>query len=55
MQVDGLNQLPDEKRPPDLIIWAGTPEQIDEWLEKVNNPRREKDSTFIISAKDIEG
>jgi hypothetical protein len=56
MQVDGLHQLEKEKRPPDLMIWAGTPEQIDDWLERVRNPNlRKQPENIYISELEIEG
>jgi hypothetical protein len=44
LQLDSLNELPAEKRPPDDILWEGTAEEIDEWLERVFN---KKESTGI--------
>lgn len=35
MQIDSLNELPQEKRPPDTIIWWGTPEELNRWLNSV--------------------
>lgn len=58
IQVDGLHQLDKEKRPPDLMIWSGSPEQIDDWLERVVNPTRgkPKPQQFIyISESEVEG
>lgn len=34
-QVDSFSELPDEKRPPDKIIWDGTSEELNEWFDKV--------------------
>jgi hypothetical protein len=53
-QIDNLNELPKEKRPPEDIIWEGTSEELDEWLEKVLG-NKDKDSTIKLSIKDIEG
>lgn len=50
-------ELPKEKRPPDTVLWWGTPEDLEEWLDKVLGTGREtKDDTidFIISQEDIE-
>ncbi len=55
-QVDNLNELPKEKRPPDDIIWDGTSDELDEWLDRVlSNPKNKETVEFIIKDKDIEG
>lgn len=54
-QIDGLNELPKEKRPPESIIWDGTPEEMEEWLDKVFDNKQQKDITFAINPKDVEG
>ena len=52
-QMDNLSQLPKEKRPPDDMIWDGTSDDIDEWLDKVFDVKeRNEDQTIIIT--DIE-
>jgi len=56
LQIDNLNELPKEKRPPDKILWSGTPEDLDDWLDKVlpskknNNP----DKKVYVDLKDVE-
>ena len=35
MQIDNLNQLPQDKRPPEWMIWDNSPEKIEEWIDKV--------------------
>jgi hypothetical protein len=42
-QIDGFNEIPKDKRPPDKIIWWGTPEEIEEWMEKVYPSRGKKE------------
>lgn len=34
-QIDTYNELSKEQRPPDNILWHGTPEDIEEWFDKV--------------------
>lgn len=52
-QIDNLNELPKDKRPPDDVIWEGTSEDLDEWLDKVLDTRKKQTEVeFII--KDIE-
>lgn len=54
-QIDSLMELPKEKRPPDIIIWWGTSEEIEEWLDKVMGSKNpEPDIGFIIQQEDIE-
>ena len=55
-QIDNLNELPKEKRPTEDIIWDGSSEELDEWLEKVLAPKGKAPQTeveFVI--KDVEG
>lgn len=51
MQVSGLQEIPKDKRPPELTIWDGTSEEIDEWLDKVYGTKEAVDpyrSEFLI-------
>jgi hypothetical protein len=50
--MDSFNELPSEKRPPDLMIWDGSPEEIDSWLESVFNKKR--DNKLEISIDKVE-
>lgn len=34
-QIDGLSELPKEKRPPESIIWDRPSEELDKWLDNV--------------------
>jgi len=52
-QIDNLNELPKEKRPPESMIWYGTSEDIDDWLERVFNKKQKQTTELIISA--VEG
>jgi len=52
-QIDNLNELPKEKRPPEFMIWYGTSEDIDDWLERVFNKKQKQTTELIISA--VEG
>jgi len=54
-QIDNLNELPKEKRPPQDVIWDGTSDDMDEWLETVLSSGGKKNTTevqFIVD--DIE-
>jgi len=53
IQVDNLNQLPKEKRPTVKMMWEGTSEEIDEFLERVCGKDEPTTTDIIIS--EIEG
>lgn len=46
-QIDNLNELPKEKRPPDKMIWDGDSDQISDWLDRVFKTTPEKDNLSI--------
>jgi hypothetical protein len=54
-QLDNLNELPKEKRPTEDIIWDGTSEDLDEWLEKVLDPKKKAQTEVEFVIKDVEG
>jgi hypothetical protein len=54
-QIDNLNELPKAKRPPDSIIWNGTGDELDDWLEKVLGGKETKETTFMIDTSKVEG
>jgi hypothetical protein len=54
MQIDNFNELPKEKRPPDDMIWNGTAEDIDDWIDKVFYDKKPDEATFVVSDRDIE-
>lgn len=45
-QIDNLNELTSEKRPPEIIIWDGTSEDIDRWLDRAFKTNK-KDEIFV--------
>lgn len=56
LQVSSLQEIPKEKRPPELTIWDGTSEDIEEWIDRVYGTKEAVDSyrtEFLID--DIEG
>ena len=59
MQIDNLMELPKEKRPSSKLIWEGSAEELEEWLEVVLNPDKKKKRTnvfeFVIPESQIEG
>jgi hypothetical protein len=46
-------ELPKEKRPPDEMIWDGTTEEMEDWLERVIKKNEPVENTFVID--DVEG
>ena len=52
-QIDGFNELPKEKRPPEKMIWDGTSDDIDEWLERVFKIGEKSDGLNLVIS-DIE-
>ncbi len=57
-QIDNLNELPKSKRPPDSIIWDGTSDELEEWLDKVmgDPKKRPQDRVqLIIKDNEVEG
>jgi hypothetical protein len=53
IQIDNLSELPKEKRPPDQLIWDGSSEELDEWIERVFN--KNESLTTEIDMADFEG
>ncbi|MHA2084949.1 MAG: hypothetical protein ACXABD_14420 [Candidatus Thorarchaeota archaeon] len=47
-QIDSFNELPKEKRPPDDILWYGTPEELDTWFDKVLDRNYEDPKKAVI-------
>jgi hypothetical protein len=55
-QIDSFSELPKEKRPPESMIWYGTPRDIDDWFKKVfkTNDKNPNEITLEISDEEIE-
>ena len=55
-QIDSYRELPREKRPPELMIWWGSSEEIDRWFDRVFDRKGKLDSSevFIINESEIE-
>lgn len=50
-------ELPNEKRPPEYLIWHGNQDKLEEWLdEKLHSRKKERkgDTLRIPHIKDIE-
>lgn len=52
-QIDNLMELPKDKRPPDKMIWDGTSSELDDWLERIFDDKKQQKAEFIID--EVEG
>jgi hypothetical protein len=52
-QVDNLMEIPKDKRPVDELIWEGTSEDLEEWIDKVFDRKEHQTAELIIS--EVEG
>jgi len=52
-QLDSLAELPKDKQPTPEIIWDGSPEDLDEWIDKVFD-RKNKDTVTEIDLSKVE-
>ena len=53
-QIDNLNDLPKEKRPPTDLIWDGTSDELDEWLDLVLSSHKKNPQEVEFLINDIE-
>jgi hypothetical protein len=53
-QIDNLSELPKEKRPTDEILWDGTSEELEEWIEKVLGENKKDNGLTKLIIDDIE-
>lgn len=53
MQIDNLNELEKSKRPPEMMIWDGTGDEIENWLDKVFGRKPDDKIELIISDSEI--
>lgn len=55
MQIDNLNELTKDKRPTDEMIFEGSNEELDRWLDRVLSGKEEqKEVVLNISDEDME-
>ncbi len=47
-------ELPKEKRPPEKILWDGTSEELEKWIDDVLDIKKEKKPGYVY-VDDIEG
>lgn len=55
MQIDNLNELPKDKRPPEIMIWEGTSDEIEHWIDRVFAGKQYGKANLIIDESKIEG
>lgn len=48
-QIDNLNELPSEKRPPDNILWHNNPDVLNNWIERVTGRKEDNAEQGIIN------
>lgn len=55
-QIDSFNEFPKEQRPPDSIVWDGTPEEIEDWFDRVLKRKKNKvaDQMITIDLDEVE-
>ena len=53
LQIDGYNELPKDKRPPNEMIWDGSPEELDDWMDTVFDRNKSQTVEFDISEDEI--
>jgi hypothetical protein len=53
IQLDNLNELEKSKRPPEMMIWDGTGDDIDNWLDRVFDRKSDDKIELVISDNEI--
>jgi hypothetical protein len=54
-QLDNLNELPKDKKPPESIIWDGDSDELEEWLENAFSDKKDNKIEFNLKPSEIEG
>ena len=53
-QIDSLNELPEEKRPTEKTIWDGSPEELEDWIDKVVRNKQKQTVDIELTDGDME-
>ena len=53
VQIDNFNELEKTKRPPEMMIWDGTGDEIEDWLDKVFGRKAPDTIELVISDSEI--
>ena len=54
MQIDNLSELEEDKRPTEDMIWEGTPEELEIWLDRVIRGKEKKELEFLIKEEEVD-
>lgn len=46
-QLDSLSEFPKDKRPPEMMIWTGSSDDIENWIDKVYDLKKQKESDTV--------
>jgi len=53
-QIDSLSELPKDKRPPEKMIWDGSPEDMEDWIDNVVFGKAQGNIDILIDEVDFE-
>ena len=53
VQIDNFNELEKKKRPPEMMIWDGTGDELEDWLDKVFDRKPSDTIELVISDNEI--
>jgi hypothetical protein len=51
--IDSMNEIPKDKRPPEKMLWDGDPEEVDDWIDKIYDPKRSNTIQLEIPDSEI--
>jgi hypothetical protein len=52
-QVDSIRELPKDKKPPDRLLWDGSSDELNDWLDRVFDNKRSNE--IDLELDNIEG
>lgn len=53
-QLDGIYELPKEKRPDDRLIWDGTSDELEKFYDRMFKGKENNISEIVFSDSEIE-
>lgn len=53
-QLDGIYEMPKEKRPSDELIWDGSPEELEKWFDRLLKGKEKTTADLVFSEFEIE-
>jgi len=54
-QIDNFSELSKDDRPSDELIWDGTTEELEDFIEEISSPDHRKNKIVEFDISDIEG